>query len=92
MSNGEIILYNTEDGQARIRLRAEDGTVWLSQAEMAELFQTTKQNVSLHIQNVFAEGELAEDPVVKEHLTTAADGNPNGRWPNPSTSANWKAN
>ncbi len=74
MSNGEIILYTTDDGQDRIQLRAIDGSVWLSQAEMAELFQTTKQNVSLHIQNILEEGELFADSVVKEYLTTAADG------------------
>jgi hypothetical protein len=74
MIQGEIILYNTEDGQARIRLHAGDGTVWLSQAEMAELFQTTKQNVSLHIQNVLSEGELAEEATVKESLTVQVEG------------------
>ncbi|MDH4207972.1 MAG: virulence RhuM family protein [Anaerolineae bacterium] len=73
MTDGELILYTTEDGQAHIRLRAEDGTVWLSQAELAELFQSTKQNISLHIKNVLSEGELTE-AVVKESLTTAADG------------------
>lgn len=69
-----FVLYTTEDGQANIRLRAEDGTVWLSQGQMAELFQTTKQNVSLHIQNVFAEGEFPEDAGVKNYLTPAPDG------------------
>lgn len=70
----ELILYRTEDGKAEVRLRAEDGSVWLTQAEIAELFSTTKQNVSLHAANVLKEGELAEDSVVKESLTTAADG------------------
>jgi hypothetical protein len=74
MSNGEIILYNTEDGVARIRLRAEGGTVWLNQAEMAELFQVTKQNVSLHIQNVFDDGELLEEATVKDSLTVQIEG------------------
>ena len=72
--SGQIILYNTEDGRASIRLKVEDGTVWLSQAEMADLFQTTKQNVSLHLKNIFEEGEQAEAAVVKDCLTTAADG------------------
>ena len=72
MSNGEIILYNTEDGAARIRLRSADGSVWLTQAEIAELFQTTKQNVSLHLKNIFDDDELAEESVVKESLTTAS--------------------
>ncbi|WP_297514969.1 virulence RhuM family protein [uncultured Caulobacter sp.] len=74
MSEGEIILYNTEDGLARVQLKASDGTVWLTQAQIAELFATSKQNVSLHLKNLFIEGELAADSVVKESLTTAADG------------------
>lgn len=74
MSEGELILYSTEDGAATIGLRAIDGTVWLTQLEMAELFDTSKQNVSLHINNILSEGELAAESVVKESLTTAADG------------------
>lgn len=73
-SKGELILYTTEDGAAAIKLRVADGTVWLTQLELAELFQTSKQNVSLHIRNVLTEGELEAEAVVKEHLTTAADG------------------
>lgn len=73
MDNGEIILYTAEDGSATIRLRAEGETVWLTQLEMAELFQTTKQNISLHVNNIFSEKEL-DKAVVKEHLTTASDG------------------
>jgi len=71
---GELILYQTVDGTSNVSLRAIDGTVWLNQLEIAELFDTTKQNVSLHIQNIFEEGELLPDSVVKESLTTAADG------------------
>lgn len=74
MSEGELILYSTEDGAATIGLRAIDGTVWLTQLEMAELFDTSKQNVSLHINNILSEGELAAESVVKESLTTATDG------------------
>jgi hypothetical protein len=74
MADGEIILYTTEDGVSTLSLRVEDGTVWLTQAEIADLFQTTKQNVSLHARNVLNEGELQEASVVKETLTTAADG------------------
>jgi hypothetical protein len=70
----DIILYTSPDGSTRLDLRIEGLTVWLSQAEIAELFQTTKQNVSLHAKNIFEEGELPEDSVVKESLTTAADG------------------
>jgi hypothetical protein len=72
-NNGELILYTTEDGQSSVQLRAADGTVWLTQLEIAELFQTTKQNVSLHIRNILDEGELDPISVVKESLTTAAD-------------------
>jgi hypothetical protein len=74
VADGEIILYTTEDGVSTLSLRVKDGTVWLTQAEIADLFQTTKQNVSLHARNVLDEGELQEDSVVKESLTTAADG------------------
>ncbi|SFM53421.1 Uncharacterized conserved protein [Ectothiorhodospira mobilis] len=74
MSAGELILYRTEDGRAEVHLRVEGDTAWLTQAEMAELFATTKQNVSLHVRNILKEGELSEASVVKENLTTAADG------------------
>ncbi len=67
-------MYRAEDGTTKIEVRMEDETVWLSQAQMAELFQTTKQNVSLHLSNVFKEGELDQNSVVKDYLTTAADG------------------
>lgn len=70
----EIIIYQTQDGQTKIDVRIENETVWLSQNQMAELFQTTKQNISLHIKNIFEEGELLENSVVKDYLTTASDG------------------
>lgn len=73
MSAGEIILYVTEDGAAAIKLIAQEGTVWLTQLEIANLFQTTKQNISLHIKSILSEKELPES-VVKDNLTTAADG------------------
>lgn len=72
--DSEILMYQTEDGQTKIDVRMEDETVWLTQSQMAELFQTTKQNVSLHINNCFKEGELDKNSVVKEYLTTALDG------------------
>ena len=72
--NTEIIIYQTDDGRTKIDVRMEADTVWLTQAQMAELFQTTKQNVSLHINNALEEGELVQDSVVKEYLTPAADG------------------
>lgn len=74
MNTGEIILYQTEDGIAQVGLRAVNGTVWLTQTEIAQLFDSTKQNVSLHLQNIYEEGELFEHSVVKDSLTTAADG------------------
>lgn len=70
----ELILYQTEDGQAQLKLRAEDGSVWLSQAEIAELFATTVPNANIHIRNIFKEGELEAESVIKESLITAADG------------------
>jgi len=73
-SNSEIVLYQTEDGRTRLEVRLENESAWLTQAQMAELFQTTKQNVSLHIQNIFTEKELSENSVVKESLITAPDG------------------
>jgi len=69
-----LILYTTEDGASRIQLRADGQTVWLTQLEMAEVFAATKQNISLHLKNLFEDRELDEDSVVKESLTTAADG------------------
>lgn len=74
MSGGELILYTAEDGSVEMQLRALEGTVWLSQLEMAALFDTTKQNVAKHLKAIFAEGELAENSVVNYRLTTAADG------------------
>jgi hypothetical protein len=71
MSN--VILYTTEDGVTKIELRLEDGTAWLSQLQIADLFSATKQNISLHLKNIFEDEELSENSVVKESLTTAAD-------------------
>jgi len=72
--SSEILFYQTEDGRNRIEVRLEDNTVWLSQSLMAELFQTTKQNISLHIQNIYAEGELVREGTVKEYLTVQQEG------------------
>ncbi|MBC8524464.1 MAG: virulence RhuM family protein [Chlorobium phaeobacteroides] len=71
---GLFLLYVTGEGKVTIEVRLEHDTVWLTQAAMAELFQTTRQNISLHLKNIFQEGELLENSVVKENLTTAADG------------------
>jgi hypothetical protein len=70
----DLILYTTDDGKSQIQLRADLGTVWLTQLEMAELFDATKQNISLHLKNIIEDGELNANSVVKESLTTAADG------------------
>ena len=72
--SGEFLLYQTEDGRARIDVRMARETVWLSQKEMAVLFQTTKQNVSLHLQNIYDEGELQPEATVKEYLTVQSEG------------------
>lgn len=71
----EIIIYQTQDGQTKIDVRLENETVWLTQNQMAELFQTTKQNVSSHIKNIFEEGELLENSTVKDYLTVQQEGN-----------------
>lgn len=70
----EVLLYQTDDGTTRVEVRMAGETVWLNQNQMADLFLTTKQNVGQHIRNVFAEGELASESVVKDFFTTAADG------------------
>ena len=72
--NKDLIIYNTEDGQAKISLTLQDGTVWLNQLQIAELFQTTKQNISKHIKAIFADGELDEKVVVNYQLTTTKHG------------------
>ena len=75
MEQGEIILYKAFDStEFQIEVRVEDETVWLTQNQMVNLFDATKQNISLHINNIFNEGELQRNSVVKEYLTTASDG------------------
>lgn len=74
MSGGDLILYTADDGSVAIQLRALDGTVWLNQLEMAALFDTSKQNISLHIKNILAEGELEAGATVKESLTVQTEG------------------
>ena len=70
----QLILYQTDDGSTKLQVKFEGETAWLSQNQMVELFETTKQNISLHIKNIFYEGELERKSVVKEYLTTAAEG------------------
>jgi len=69
-----IIIYRTADGRASVALFAKDGKIWLNQQQMAELFATSKPNISMHIANILKENELYKDSVIKEFLTTAADG------------------
>lgn len=74
MNPNEIILYQADAQSNHIEVRIEDETVWLTQLQMVDLFKATKQNISLHINNIFKEGELKEESVVKYSLTTASDG------------------
>lgn len=74
MNQGQILLYQTEDGCQRIDVHLENETVWLSQKGMAELFQTTPQNINIHLKNIFSEREVSQDSVIKESLITASDG------------------
>lgn len=73
-SNSEIIIYNTDDGAADVKLYSKDGVIWMNQQQMSLLFDTSKQNISLHILNILQEKELEENSVVKDYLTTASDG------------------
>ncbi len=73
--DSQILLYQIEDGRTRIEVRLERETVWLTQQLMADLFQTTKQNISLHIQSIFREGELSPEATVKKYLTVQREGN-----------------
>ena len=73
-SQGDIVIYQTEDGLTKIDVRFNDETVWLTQAQLCELYQTSKSNISEHIKNIFLEGELDENSVVRKFRTTAADG------------------
>jgi hypothetical protein len=73
-SDSELVLYQTEDGRTRIQCRFENETVWMTQAQMAELFQTTPQNVTLHLKAIFAEGELAEAATCKDYLQVRPEG------------------
>ncbi len=72
--NGEIIIYQSDNGTTHIEVKMEDETVWLTQAQLVELYQTSKSNVSEHIKHIFEEGELEEKSVVRKFRTTAADG------------------
>ncbi len=66
--NSELILYQTEDGKSRLEVRFEEETVWLTQLQMAELFQTSVPNINMHLSNIFAEGELNPEATIKDFL------------------------
>ena len=73
-NQGDIVIYQTEDGLTKIDVKIIDDTVWLTQLQLSELYQTSKSNISEHIKNIFLEGELDEISVVRKFRTTAADG------------------
>ena len=73
-SKDQIVIYKAEDGQTQIDVHLENENVWLSQVQLVELFQTTKQNISLHIKNIYKEGELEEVSTVKDYLTVRKEG------------------
>ena len=74
MEENNIIIYNTEDGKAKVILYAKDGNIWMNQNQLAELFDTSVPNISMHISNILKDGELQQNSVIKEYLTTASDG------------------
>ncbi len=71
---GEIVLYQTEDGRTRVECRFQDETIWLTQAAMAELFQTTTPNINTHLKNIYDEGELTEQATIKDYLIVRSEG------------------
>lgn len=73
-SNLEIIIYQTDDGKAKVALMAKDGNIWMNQNQLAELFDTSVPNISMHISNILKDKELQADSVIKDYLTTASDG------------------
>ncbi len=74
MEEDKIIIYQTEDGQTQIDVRLENETVWLTQAQMAELFEKSPQNITMHIGNAYKEGELDRDSTCKEYLQVQQEG------------------
>ena len=74
LPQGQVLVYAAEDGRIKIDVRLENETVWLTQQHMADLFQTTKQNISLHLKNIFGDNELVREATVKEFLTVQSEG------------------
>src|SRR3989344_756484 len=73
-NDSQVIIYQTSDGKAKLQVKFEGETAWLSQAQMAELFETTKQNISLHVGNIYKESELTRETTVKDYLTVQTEG------------------
>lgn len=78
-NKSEIIIYKTDDGKANVSLLAKDGNIWMNQNQIAELFDTSKQNIGQHIKAILTDRELDENSVVKNYFTTASDGKNYGR-------------
>jgi hypothetical protein len=74
MEEKNIFIYNTQDGKASVSLLTKDGTVWMNQNQLAELFDTSVPNISMHITNILNDNELAQNSVIKDYLSTAQDG------------------
>jgi hypothetical protein len=80
LPKGEILVYQAEDSRIKLDVRLEDETVWLTQQLVAELFQTTVPNISMHIRNIYEEGELSPEATVKKFLTVRREGDRDVRW------------
>lgn len=76
-STGEFVIYNTEDGRTEVQLRLIDGSVWMTQAEMSELFDVTRASISAHLTNIYSENELTRDRTIKKFLTVRSEGDRN---------------
>ncbi|MGV0344958.1 hypothetical protein ACUY3P_11750 [Corynebacterium lehmanniae] len=76
-STGEFVIYNTEDGRTEVQLRFIDGSVWMTQAEMSELFDVTRASISAHLTNIYSENELTRDRTIKKFLTVRSEGDRN---------------
>ena len=80
MEQSQLIIYQSEDGKVKIETRMEGETIWLTQKLMAELFQTTPQNITIHLKNIFDEGELSEESTCKEFLQVQREGKARGEY------------
>ena len=74
-NKGDIVIYKTQDGLTKINVKFEDETVWLTQAQLVELYQTSKSNISEHIKHIFEEGELSQESTVRNFRTVQTEGN-----------------